>query len=199
MNTQTVLIAIQTLVFAATALFAWHQVREARRLREESNRPFVVMDFEPYESDAVILNISNVGNSLARNVRFKFTPQMESQILDDFPRMKMFREGIATLAPGKTILVLFDSAVERQASALPDRHIAEISYQDQQLRRQFVEEVELDLGIYWDLATVARKDLHDVHARLEEIQRIFDGWTSSDGRLKTLAKTDADSRRGSGQ
>ena len=38
-------------IFAASAivigLFAWRQVREARKLREEQARPFVIVDFDP--------------------------------------------------------------------------------------------------------------------------------------------------------
>ena len=34
-------------IYIVIGLFAWRQVREARKLREEQARPLVIVDFEP--------------------------------------------------------------------------------------------------------------------------------------------------------
>ena len=48
-------------------LFAWRQVREARKLRVEQARPFVIVDFEP--GFLVYLTVENLGRTMAREVR----------------------------------------------------------------------------------------------------------------------------------
>jgi hypothetical protein len=61
---------------------AWRQVREARRLREQQTRPFVVIDFEVAQNAIVFLPISNIGTTLARDVRFEIEPRLK---LDGHP------------------------------------------------------------------------------------------------------------------
>jgi hypothetical protein len=43
-------------IYIILGLFAWRQVREARKLREEQARPFVIVDFELAEADRARLS-----------------------------------------------------------------------------------------------------------------------------------------------
>lgn len=61
---QTAILGGQLFVLAVAAVVAWRQVREARRLREQQIRPFVVVDFE-VDRSLFFLAISNVGTTLA--------------------------------------------------------------------------------------------------------------------------------------
>jgi hypothetical protein len=47
------------LIYIVIGLFAWRQVHEARKLREEQARPFVIVDFEP--GWLVYLTVENLG------------------------------------------------------------------------------------------------------------------------------------------
>src|SRR5687767_13370 len=76
------------LVLLAAALVAWRQVNEARRLREDQARPFVVIDFDAWGGTITELKIANLGTTLARNVRFEFTPPLSSTF-DNTPRGKL--------------------------------------------------------------------------------------------------------------
>jgi hypothetical protein len=51
-------------IYVVIGLFAWRQVREARKLREEQARPFVIVDFEP--NFLVYLTVENLGRTMAR-------------------------------------------------------------------------------------------------------------------------------------
>lgn len=67
-------------VTAAIALvsvvFAFRQVLEARKLREEQAKPFVVVNFETSKvwEKGLLLVVENIGKTLARNVHLSSLP-----------------------------------------------------------------------------------------------------------------------------
>jgi hypothetical protein len=192
------ILAAQLVVLVVAAFVAWRQVREARRLREEQNRPFVVIDFERQErTRAILLTISNLGTSLARDVRFDFTPPLESTWSHvPFTELKMFRDGISTLAPGKVIQTIFDISHQRfeRREDLPDVYEARVRYTDERGKRPFDERMHLDLGIYWNLTQVERYGVHDIHERLKDIRNELKKWTASGGGLLSLSPDDLSAR-----
>jgi len=183
------ILAAQLVVLTVAAIVAWHQVREARRLREAQTRPFVVVDFE-VESFLAFLTVSNIGSTLARNVRIKIDPPLESLIENPLAEMKMLREGIATLAPGKRMRTLYDNLAHRKLGQLPDVYAVEVAYTDE-TGRPFAEQLDLDLAVYWNLTTVERRDIHDIHQRLKDMLAEMKRWTSGTRRgLLTLSPAD---------
>jgi hypothetical protein len=170
----------QLVVLVAAAAFAWRQVREAKQLREAQTRPFVVIDFE-VENFLAFLTVTNIGTTLARDVRFEIDPPLQTKIENPLAEMKMLRDGIPTLAPRKTIRTLFDSLVNREPGELPDTYAVVVRYSDETGRR-FEDDLDLDLAVYWNLTTVERHDIHHVHARLKEILAEVKKWRSATGR-----------------
>jgi hypothetical protein len=53
-------------VYVVLGIFAWIQVLQARRLREEQARPFVIVDFEP--GFLIYLTVENIGRTMAREI-----------------------------------------------------------------------------------------------------------------------------------
>jgi hypothetical protein len=85
------------LIYIVIGLFAWRQVRKARKLREEQARPFVIVDFEP--GFLVYLTVENLGRTMARDVRIQFGKPLETTLerpreIDETP---LFREAIPAL------------------------------------------------------------------------------------------------------
>jgi len=164
-------LAAQLLVLVIGGYFAWRQVREARRLREETVRPFVLLDFEPFNA-FVELSIKNVGSLLARNVRFTFDPPVETTF-DSNPEFgplaekQLFQEGIPSLPPAKEIRMMFDRGVDRTERGLPDSYEVEVSYTDP-FGHPFTERMVIDFGIYRSRGPIHRKGLHEIHALLEK-------------------------------
>ena len=172
------LVAVQLVVLIVAAFVAWRQVREARRLREEQQRPFVVIDFEVERGYIAFLVVSNLGTSLARDVRFSIDPPLESAVSSvALDKMKMLNQGISTLAPGKEIRTFFDMGFKRGKAELPMTYTARVQYTDETGRRHFDETVDLDLDLYMHLSEITRQGVHDVHKRLEEIRDIFKKWS----------------------
>jgi hypothetical protein len=189
---QTVFIGLQLLVLTAAAVFGRRQLNEAKELRESQTRPFVVIDLGSSAHTLFDLVVRNIGPTLARDVRFEFNPPIRSTDDSLDPnKLKMFREGISTLAPGKEIRTLFEKGPARHESGLPDTYEVTVSYTDQTARREYEEKIDLDFGLYWNRPTVTRRDLHDLHKQLEAIAKEIRRWRPNLGR-GLLAVTPAD-------
>jgi hypothetical protein len=123
-------------------------VRQARRLREDQARPFVIVDFEP--GFLVYLTVENIGKTMARDVTITFDKKLESSLkgrqeIDDSP---LFREPIPALPPGKKIRVLLDSFENRLIAKLPLAYEVTIKYRGTSRNARFNDLYKLDLGMY---------------------------------------------------
>ena len=193
---QTVFVGLQLLVLIAAAVFGRRQLIEAKELREAQTRPFVVIDLDGSIHPFFDLVVKNIGPTLARDVHFDFSPPISSTDEDLDPnKIKMFRDGISTLAPGKEIRTLFEKGPDRHRSELPDVYEVTVSYSDQYGKRVYEEKIDLDFGLYWDRLTISRRDVHDVHQQLETIAKELARWRPSLGRgLLTVTTSDEESR-----
>ncbi len=189
------IVALQLFVLIAAALFARRQVNEARELREQQNRPFVVIDTDFERASELFLHVTNLGTSLARDVRIDIEPPLKSTVDIPVEKFKMLSDGISTLAPGKELRTFFDLGFRRHESDLPLVYAATIRYSDETGRRRFEEKIDLDLEQYMHLHFASRDEIHDVHARLKEIRDIFRKWAWSGGNgLLTISRQEADDR-----
>lgn len=181
-SAQVGLVAGQLIVVIVAAVFAWRQVSEARELREQQIRPFVVVDFDVETDTNVYFQVSNLGASLARDVRIVIDPPLESAIDTDVGSLKMLTEGIATLAPGKVYRSFFDMGFRRAETDLPMNHVATVTYADETGRRHFKETLNLDLDQYMNMKFIQKRGVHDVYKELEQLRKILEKWTSGTGR-----------------
>lgn len=200
-------IATVGLLLVAGCIALW-QASEARNLRRAQSRPFVVIDFEAQSIRPFIyLRIANVGTTMARNVRFEFTPELASTFDSDgkLPatrELPILRDGIRSLPPGKEIRFLFDAAPQRTNARLPVSYDVTIRYEGEDLkhlirrdeREQFEDEIALDLSIYMNLTHVTRRGEHDIHERIKEIGEVLKGWSASGGGLLALSREDVRNR-----
>ena len=76
---QTILVALQLVVVVAAAIFAWSQLTEARRLREDQTRPFVIVDLDTQIRPFFDLVVKNIGTTMARDVEIRFEPELQSR------------------------------------------------------------------------------------------------------------------------
>lgn len=179
---QVFLVGAQLAVLLMAAGVAGWQVVEARKLRLQQNRPFVVIDFEVEAGYLIYLEITNLGTSLARDVRIEIDPPLKTTTEIHLEDMKMLNEGVPTLAPGKKLKTLYDLFNRRNDDSLPSTHTAMLHYTDEDGGRSFEEEFILDLELYRYLSTVTRRSVHDLHKQLEEIRKVLAGWSANIGR-----------------
>jgi HAMP domain-containing protein len=107
------------MVALGAAAFAWFQVQEARRTREEQAQPNVVLYMEPNANVPQILEIvmRNFGTTPAYDVRVDIQPPIKStpnnQTYDKIADIPIPRFPI--LAPGQEWRTVWDSAVTRKS------------------------------------------------------------------------------------
>lgn len=178
---QTVFIGAQVLVLIAAAIYARSQLKEAKVLRQEQIRPFVVIDLQGTRKPFFDLVVKNIGKTMAREVSFEFEPQLKSTMGHANLELKMFTQGISTLAPGKQIKTLFEKGPSRFESELPDTYAVTVRYSDQTGKRNFEESMDLDFGLYWNRLSVTLYDIHDVHKQLSAIADELAKWTATPG------------------
>jgi hypothetical protein len=190
-------------ILLAAGLIAWWQASEARKLRRAQARPFVVIDFDLEERPFIHVRIWNAGTTMARNVRFDFTPELETTLerregAPHLTELPILQDRILSLPPGKEIRFLFDNGPPRHQSKLPDTYSVRITYEGETVRRlfrkplreKFTDETTLDLSIYWGLRAIVRHDVHDMNERLKEISSTLKRWTASGGGLLALDPQD---------
>ena len=184
----------QLIILIAAALFARAQVREARVLREDQARPFVVVDLEPAQSPPLlILVVANLGKTMARNVRIEVDPPLVSTVYDSLSSpigsLKLFTEPIPSLVPGRRIELLFDSLAARTERELPDSYRVRLTY-DGEGGRAFTDEQRLDLDLYRAMRMVWRDTVHDVSKTLKTIEGYLGRWSASGGGLLVQSPED---------
>jgi hypothetical protein len=69
---------LQFLALVVAACFAFYEAREARKLRRAQAEPFVVADLEVDDDQQAYIVVSNIGATVAENVRFNFNPEPQS-------------------------------------------------------------------------------------------------------------------------
>lgn len=182
--------AVGTIVIIVAAAVAWRQFRLARSDREDRTRPFVVIDFVfPEDGNLIFLEIRNAGATMASDVTFEFDPELDSSIgkndsLTPVGEWNVFKSGIPSLAPGRSIRFFFDNWIERKE--LPDRYDVVVRY-SRDGSRNYEDRQVLDLGVYRHVLTLERRNIHHVHERLKEIVGILKGWGAFGGGLRTVS------------
>lgn len=184
---------LQFLVLVAAAIFAWRQSGEARRLRLERSRPHVLIDLVVWETVAEF-RITNIGTTVARKVRFAFDPPLVSS-RDDEPTnvplaaTNLFKHGIPSMAPGKVIDGLFDQLPQRMKRGLPDDYEVTVSYTDA-LGERYSEPMTVGYSYLRDFGRVRRRNIHDIHTKIEDIAREVKRWTVLGRAIQVMTPAD---------
>jgi len=142
--------------------------------------------------------VANFGKTMARNVRIKVEPPLKSSVDTAVPvaKLKMFTEGIPSLAPGKRMVTLFDSMIDRKDLNLPGSYQVQLSY-EWDGGDPITDTQRLDLDLYRYRMSVTRHTIHDVNKTLDKIRQLLDKWSAGFGNgLLVLSPEDKRQRDG---
>lgn len=135
-------------VYGGLFLYAGKQVKEARKLREDQARPWVVAYFDvDWLTDIVI---ENIGTTVARDVEVRFDPPLASTFSRPWPweESTLLTDGIKTLPPRQRVAIPFDGTIERfNRDDLPLKYTAHLTYKGRQ-RKPLTDTYVLDLAVY---------------------------------------------------
>lgn len=141
------------LVLLVTLVYAARQVRE-------QFRPWVTASFH-FRSVIAFIEVKNLGNTPARNLRIRFEPELVSTLDSDFGQVAMLNDITPVLVPGEHRLILLDKIPDRLRSELPRRHTAYVEYSNRRGRKLKTEKFVLDFGLL-NGAILPDKRMHDL-------------------------------------
>ena len=189
------------LIALGAGCVAWTQVREARRLREAQAQPYIVVALEPDAANPFVVNlrVENIGQTLARDVRFTFDPPLESAMdaaADDehgLADSSLVTDGIPTMPPGMKIERMFDVVTYWENGEPPvRRYDVEVTYSDRLGTPQEPLRYPIDFAPYLSGTFTVRKSAEDGVKALIAIEKILRGW--SDGRGVSVWSRDGDAK-----
>jgi hypothetical protein len=182
-NDWLVVVGVLTLAtYVIIAVYAKVQLDEARTLRREQTRPFVVVDFHvDWVTDLVI---ENVGQTVAYDVQMEFSPALASTREQpwSWEGSSIMENGIPTLPPGKSIRFSFDSIIELLKSDLPKRYEVTVTYKDSLRRSLAPDTYVLDLTTY-EGSTPPEDGRHELVKEVKELRKEVHKWTDGSSGL----------------
>lgn len=169
--------SVGTLFVAVAATWiARRQLIQARQLREEEAAPAVVVDVipDPVSGHILDLVIENIGKTSARDVRVTFDPSIKSASdmagyeLADWSAIK---DGIKTLAPGRRLTAMFDSAIDRFESDLPRQYEVTVECRDSHGRTQKAMTHTVDLEPIFGALHTETRGIHHLVKEVEKLRK----------------------------
>jgi hypothetical protein len=101
-----VLSSLATFVVAAGILY---QGREARRARDDEDRPQIIVDADYTGRFTTNIVVRNIGHGTAKNITFEFSAPLQSTSGYDINELPYFRNGINFMAPQTDLPAVWDS------------------------------------------------------------------------------------------
>ncbi len=184
-NDWLVVVGVLTLAtYIILAIYAKRQLDEAKRLRRERTRPFVVVDFDV--NWLISLVIKNIGETVAYDVQMEFSPPLQSTLSKPWGWESggLTENGIPMLPPGKEIRYSFDGSIQLFGSDLPRQYEVTLTYADslgQPLEKPDV--YVLDLGVHEGSAP-PNDGLHELVKEIRELRKDVHKVTGSSGELR---------------
>jgi hypothetical protein len=131
-----VLSSLATFVVAAGILY---QGREARKARDDEDRPQIIVDADYTGRFTTNIVVRNIGHGIAKNITFEFSAPLESTSGYDITELPYFENGINFMAPQTDLPAVWDS-YENVVKNLRDKGLTEgitivSKYEDRQGER----------------------------------------------------------------
>jgi hypothetical protein len=101
-----ILSSLATFVVAAGILY---QGREARKARDDQDRPQIIVDADYTGRFTTNIVVRNIGHGMAKNITFEFSAPIETTSGEDITELPYFKHGINFMAPQTDIASVWDS------------------------------------------------------------------------------------------
>ena len=101
-----ILSSLATFVVAAGILY---QGREARKARNDQDRPQIIVDADYTGRFTTNIVVRNIGHGMARNITFEFSAPIQTSSGQDITELPYFKHGLNFMAPQTDIAAVWDS------------------------------------------------------------------------------------------
>ena len=174
------------------ALFAFVQVRQARRLRIEQARPYVAAYLElGNDSDITFIHlvVKNFGSTTARDVRVTSDkPMKRAWGRADSPEDLLLFDVLPVLVPGQAWRTLFDWGPDRYKAELNEIYTLTVSSSDSAGNQLKDEVFILDWNTFMPTRNVGVKTIHDLGKSLAKIETTLAKWTEGQRGISVIAR-----------
>ena len=113
--------SLATLVVACGILY---QGRQARKARDDQDRPQIIVDADYTGRFTTNIVVRNIGHGMAKNITFEFSESLESKQGRDITDLPYFKHGINFMAPQTDLPTVWDS-YQNVVKNLRDRGLME--------------------------------------------------------------------------
>ena len=188
--------AVGTLiVLVVSAVYGIRQFGEAKGLRREQARPFVVPSIGVEQQMLFMLVIENVGKTPAYDVVVAFDPQPQSE-MKDLEAVAILKKPIPTMPPGQNFRAYWESSLtvfdEEKPYQHPMTYKVTVTYKDSTGRKYGPEDYVLDFHVYEGQA-IGPKGVTELVKAVEELTKEHKKWT--DGVRGLNVKTTSAARK----
>ncbi|MDP9225314.1 MAG: hypothetical protein M3P18_16015 [Actinomycetota bacterium] len=178
--------AVGTLiVLVVTAVYAIRQFREAKELRRDQTRPYVVPSIGVEQQMMFMLVIENVGKTPAFAVTVAFDPPPVSEI-KDLEAVSILKQPIPTMPPAQTFRAFWESALTVFDDENPYQHPmtykVAVRYSDARGHKYGPENYVLDFHVFEGQAQDP-KGVAELVKAVEELTKEHKKWTDGIGGL----------------
>lgn len=167
------------LVLIITAAYAIRQFGEAKRLRRDQTRPYVVPSIGVEQQTLFMFVIENIGMAPALDVIVEFDPPPKSEI-KDLREVSILNHPISTMPPRQRFRVVWESSLTVFSKEKPYEHAmtyrVTVNYSDSHGHRFGPEVYVLDFHVYEGQAIGAKGPAELVKA-VEELTKEHRKWT----------------------
>lgn len=101
-----ILSSLATFVVAAGILY---QGREARKARDDQDRPQIIVDADYTGRFTTNIVVRNIGHGMAKNITFEFSAPIQTAEGQDITELPYFKHGINFMAPQTDLPSVWDS------------------------------------------------------------------------------------------
>ena len=91
------------------ALGILYQGRQARKSRDDQDRPQIIVDADYTGRFTTNIVVRNIGHGMAKNITFEFSAPLESTSGSDITDMPYFKHGINFMAPQMDLPTVWDT------------------------------------------------------------------------------------------
>jgi len=162
---------------------AENTVQEMKAAREEERAPFVVVYFNYIHSryHSLYLVVENIGKSIARDIKFEFTPPLQvSQFnRDRIEKNMLLKKGIKSLVPNYKIPIPFDYLMHYIHANLPMEYTVKVTYWGNPSLPPIELEYPLDLNHFNYIHFVTETGLSEIDETLQRLVENFSHYSTS--------------------
>jgi hypothetical protein len=198
----TVAIAVLTFILAKETWYLREaQIEQVSNLRKENIRPNVSVTLQPSNISLhlMMVDVSNLGKGIARNISFKFIDKNSNYIsegrdtiVDKFFKLHIFSKGMHSLGIRQKVKSFLFNFLDMKGDDLFIHFFTiEVSYSDVE-GNKYSNEFTIDFAEFKGITEIGSDPLHKMAGDLEKLRKVVEQMTTSSKKLNVNTYTSKD-------